>query len=140
MKMAGEPCREAFVIRGNAGECSKHSYLVTEIFKEHVPVLEKSSIDEFYADLTGIYRFFGSYKHATQLRSKIIRETGLPISFALSINIVVYKVPTNEAKPNVQLKIDDGFEKSFLAPLSIKKVPLVDVCDFPRLWHVKRNW
>ena len=125
MKMARELCPEAFVIRGNAGEYSKHSDLVTEIIKEHVPVFEKSSIDEFYADLTGMDRFFGSYKYATELRTKIIRETGLPISFGLSINKVVSKVATNEAKPNNQLKIDDGFEKSFLAPLSIKKIPMV---------------
>lgn len=125
MKMAKELCPEAYVIRGNAGEYSKRSDVVTEIIKEHVPLFEKSSIDEFYADLTGMDRFFGSYKYASEIRSKIIRETGLPISFGLSVNKVVSKVATNEAKPNNQLKIDDGFEKAFLAPLSIKKIPMV---------------
>jgi len=61
MKMARELCPEAFVIRGNAGEYSKHSDVVTEIIKEYVPVFEKSSIDEFYADLSGMDRFFGCY-------------------------------------------------------------------------------
>lgn len=59
------------------------------------------------------------------MRQKIIRETGLPISFGLSVNKVVSKVATNEAKPNNQLKIDFGLEKPFLAPLSIKKIPMV---------------
>ena len=54
-----------------------------------------------------------------------LKETGLPISFGLSVNKVVSKVATNEAKPNNQLKIDYGFEKPFLAPLSIKKIPMV---------------
>ena len=90
-----------------------------------MPLFEKSSIDEFYADLTGMDRFFGSYKYASELRRRIIRETGLPISFGLSVNKVVSKVATNEAKPNNQLKIDYGFEKPFLAPLSIKKTPMV---------------
>lgn len=125
MKMARELCPDAVVIRGNAGDYSKHSDVVTEIIKEYVPVFEKSSIDEFYADLTGMDRFFGCYQYASEMRKKIIRETGLPISFGLSVNKVVSKVATNEAKPNNQLKIDEGLEKPFLAPLSIKKIPMV---------------
>ncbi|WP_299174837.1 DNA polymerase IV [uncultured Allomuricauda sp.] len=125
MKMAKELCPEAVVIRGNAGTYSKYSDVVTDIIKEHVPLFEKSSIDEFYADLSGMDRFFGSYKYASEMRQKIIKETGLPISFGLSVNKVVSKVATNEAKPNNQLKIDFGLEKPFLAPLSIKKIPMV---------------
>jgi len=125
MKMAKELCPEAVVIRGNAGTYSKYSDVVTEIIKEQVPLFEKSSIDEFYADLSGMDRFFGCYKFATEMRQKIIHETGLPISFGLSVNKVVSKVATNEAKPNNQLKIDFGLEKPFLAPLSIKKIPMV---------------
>ena len=125
MKMARELCPEAVVIRGNAGTYSKHSDLVTEIIKEKVPLFEKSSIDEFYADLSGMDRFFGCYQYASELRSTISRETGLPISFGLSVNKVVSKVATNEAKPNNQLKVDFGYEKRFLAPLSIKKIPMV---------------
>ncbi|MGB5460748.1 MAG: DNA polymerase IV [Eudoraea sp.] len=125
MKMARELCPEAVVIRGNAGTYSKHSDLVTEIIKEQVPVFEKSSIDEFYADLSGMDRFFGCYHYASELRKMIIKETGLPISFGLSVNKVVSKVATNEAKPNNQLKVDFGYEKPFLAPLSIKKIPMV---------------
>lgn len=125
MKMAKELCPEAIRIKGNAGTYSKHSDLVTEIIKEHVPLFEKSSIDEFYADLTGMDRFYGSYKYASEIRQKIISETGLPISFGLSVNKIVSKVATGEAKPNNQLKIDYGLEKTFLAPLSIKKIPMV---------------
>jgi DNA polymerase-4 len=125
MKMARELCPEAVVIRGNAGTYSKHSDLVTEIIKEKVPLFEKSSIDEFYADLSGMDRFFGCYQYASELRSTISKETGLPISFGLSVNKVVSKVATNEAKPNNQLKVDFGYEKRFLAPLSIKKIPMV---------------
>lgn len=125
MKMAKELCPEAIQIRGNAGTYSKFSDVVTGIIKESVPLFEKSSIDEFYADLTGMDRFFGVYKYASELRQRITRETGLPISFGLSVNKVVSKVATNEAKPNNQLKIDYGLEKPFLAPLSIKKIPMV---------------
>lgn len=125
MKLARQLCPEATIIRGDASTYSKYSNDVTDIIRADVPLFEKSSIDEFYADLTGMDRFFGCYKYATELRKKIIRETGLPISFGLSVNKIVSKVATNEAKPNNQLKIDSGFEKEFLAPLSVKKIPMV---------------
>lgn len=135
MKMAKELCPEAIAIKGNAGTYSNYSDMVTEIIKEQVPLFEKSSIDEFYADLTGMDRFFGCYRYASELRQRILKETGLPISFGLSVNKVVSKVATNEAKPNNQLKIDYGLEKPFLAPLSIKKIPMVG----DKTYQVLRN-
>lgn len=125
MKVARQLCPEAVVIKGNAGIYTKYSQMVTEIIKEKVPVFEKASVDEFYADLTGMDKFYGTYKYASELRQTIIKDTGLPISFGLSTNKIVSKVATGEAKPNNQLKIDSGFEKSFLAPLSIRKIPSV---------------
>jgi DNA polymerase-4 len=59
------------------------------------------------------------------LRQRIIKETALPISLAMSSNKTVAKVGTGQAKPNGQLEIVRGHEKEFLAPLSIKKIPMV---------------
>jgi len=125
MRMARELCPEAIVIRGNSGNYSKYSGMVTDIIREQVPVFEKSSVDEFYIDLTGMDRYFGNLKFASELRQRIIKETGLPISFGLSENKTVSKVATGEAKPNNQIMINYGTEKPFLAPLSVKKIPMV---------------
>ena len=59
------------------------------------------------------------------MRQTITRETGLPISFGLSVNKMVSKVATNEAKPNGQLQIPRGSEREFIAPMSIGKLPMV---------------
>lgn len=125
MKMARLLCPEAIVIRGNSMIYSKYSNDITDIIKEKSPLYEKSSIDEFYIDISGMDRFFGCYKWAKELRSKIMRETGLPISFGLSINKTVSKIGTNEIKPNNHINIPKGKEKSFLAPLPVKKIPMV---------------
>lgn len=125
MKQAKQLCPEAIVVRGDSGEYSKYSNIITDIIKETVPLYEKTSIDEFYMDLTGMDKFFGCYKLATELRQRIINETNLPISFAMSANKTVSKVGTGEAKPNGQKHILLGTEKEFLAPLSIKKIPMV---------------
>lgn len=124
-KQARSLCPHAVFIHGNHSEYSKASKVVTEIIKQEVPLFEKTSIDEFYIDLTGMEKFFGCYKLATELRQKIIRETGLPISFGLSANKVVSKVATGEAKPNGQLYVEHGREKEFLAPLPVRKIPMI---------------
>ena len=125
MKTARLLCPDAIVVKGDHEQYSNYSNMVTDIIRENVPVYEKSSIDEFYVDMTGMDRFFGCYKLATEIRRKIIRETNLPISFALSTNKTVAKVGTGEAKPNGQREIPFGDEKEFLAPLSIRKIPMV---------------
>jgi DNA polymerase-4 len=125
MKMARILCPQAVIIRGNSGVYSKFSDMVTDIIKEKSPLFEKSSIDEFYIDVTGMDHYFGCLDWAKELREKIIKETMLPISFGLSINKTVSKVGTSEAKPNNFINIPDGDEKGFLAPLSVKKIPMV---------------
>ncbi len=125
MRMAKQLCPEAVVLRGNSGIYTKYSKLVTDVIKEDVPLYEKSSIDEFYVDLTGMDRFFGCQQIASELRAKIIRETGLPISFGLSPSKTVSKIATGEAKPNNEITILKGEEQPFLAPLSVRKIPMV---------------
>ena len=125
MRMARQLCGDAIVIRGDSEQYSKYSSLVTEIIAEKAPLYEKASIDEHYLDITGMDRFFGSLKWTHELRERIIKESGLPISFGLSINKTVSKIATTEAKPNGELYIPGEKIKPFLFPLSIRKIPMV---------------
>ncbi|MDG1277729.1 MAG: DNA polymerase IV [Algoriphagus sp.] len=125
MRTARQLCPEALIIRGDFEKYSQKSHEVTEIIREEVPLFEKSSIDEFYIDMTGMDRFFGCFKLSQQIRERIIKETGLPISLGLSANKTVSKVATGEAKPNNAKQILLGEEKPFLAPLSVRKIPMI---------------
>ncbi len=125
MRTARQLCPEAIVVRGDHEHYSHYSHMVTDIIEEAVPAYEKSSIDEFYIDMSGMDRFFGTWQYALELRKKIIHETGLPISMGLSENKTVSKVATGEAKPNNHIKVDYGTEKPFLAPLAVRKIPMV---------------
>ena len=125
MRMAKYLCADAVFIRGDMEAYSRQSKLVTDIIAESAPVYEKASIDEHYLDITGMDRFFGSQKWSHELRARIIKETGLPISFGLSTNKTVSKIATGEAKPNGELFITEQNIKPFLSPLSIRKIPMV---------------
>ncbi len=136
MRLARQLCPDAVIIRGNSGTYTKFSQMVTEIIKEYVPVYEKSSIDEFYLDLSGMDRYFGCMKYASELRQRILKETHLPLSFGLSVNKTVSKVATGLAKPNNELQVVQGGEKPFLAPLSVRKIPMVGDKTYQMLCHM----
>ncbi len=133
MRMALQRCPDAIVLRGDMETYSKYSKLITEVIESEAPAFEKASIDEFYLDLTGMDRYIGCFQWAKELRQKVMKNSGLPISFGLSVNKLVSKVSTGEAKPNGVLQIDAGTERNFLAPLSISKLPSVGKATYKKL-------
>ncbi len=96
MKLARRLCPDAVIIGSDMEQYSRYSQLVTDVIASKVPVYEKSSIDEFYVDMTGMDRFFGCRKYAAELKQYIYKETGLIISYALASNKLLSKVATNE--------------------------------------------
>jgi DNA polymerase-4 len=123
-KMAKQLCPHAVFIRGDMDNYTKYSNMVTDVIQDRAPVVEKASVDEHYLDISGMDKYIkSSMLWSHELRQTIMRETGLPISFGLSVNKTVSKVATGEAKPNGEKQVDAGIEKLFLAPLSIKKIP-----------------
>ncbi|WP_236974457.1 DNA polymerase IV [Membranihabitans maritimus] len=133
MKMALRLCPQATVLKGDMDEYSRHSRIITEIIASEAPMFEKSSIDEFYLDISGMDRFFGCYKWTQELRQKIIKESGLPISCGLSVNKLISKIGTGEAKPNGEIQIEKDKERNFIAPLSIRKIPGVGQKTYKKL-------
>ncbi|HBV17061.1 DNA polymerase IV [Chryseobacterium carnipullorum] len=135
IRMALRLCPDAKVVRGDHEMYSRLSHTVTDIIREKVPLMEKASIDEFYLDLSGMDKFFGCYKWTDEIASAVTKETGLPISFALSTNKTVSKIGTGEAKPGkMEIKLQEV--QPFLNPLSIKKIPMVGDKTFQLLSRV----
>ncbi len=136
IKMALRLCPQAKVIKGDMELYSNMSRTVTEIIDEKAPVMEKASVDEFYLDITGMDKLFGCYKWTNELAQTIVKETGLPISFALSVNKTVSKIGTGEGKPKGNLDIPPDFVRPFLNPLSIQKIPGVGNETFTTLSRI----
>lgn len=132
-RMARMLCPHAVFIRGNMDEYSKASHEITDILRARVPLIEKASIDEHYIDMTGMDRFHSTQKYAHELRELVIKETGLPISFGLSVNKTVSKMATNECKPNGELNVNQSEVRPFLNPLSIRKIPGLGEKTFVKL-------
>jgi len=136
IKMALRLCPEAKVIKGDMEMYSKLSHTVTEIIEEQAPVVEKASIDEHYLDISGMDKFFGAYRWTEELMQSVTKNTGLPVSFALSVNKTVAKIGTGEAKPDGKKEISQNMVRDFLNPLSIKKIPGVGDASFQLLSRI----
>src|SRR5688572_20479288 len=111
MYAAKRLCKEAIIVKSDFEAYSKYSKLVTEVIADSTPLFEKASIDEFYIDLTGMDKFFGCKKFTDELKTKMVKESGLPVSWGLASNKLISKVATNEVKPNGQIEIPFGNEK-----------------------------
>ncbi len=142
MRQAMALCPDLIAVEGDMTSYSDHSRMVTQIIAEDTPLFQKSSIDEFYVDLSGMDRFFGSVKWAKQIRQRIMKDTGLPISFGLATNKLIAKVATGEAKPNGEKVVPPGEEKSFLAQMPIGKIPMLGKKTVDKLMRlgISRVW
>ncbi|MEM7375190.1 MAG: DNA polymerase IV [Bacteroidota bacterium] len=125
MRIAKRLCPHGFYLSGDVDAYLEQSRIITEIVREKAPLYEKASIDEFYVEMTGMERFYGCYQWGQELRQYIMKETGLPLSLGLSVNKLVSKIATNEAKPNGALHIIAPEIEPFLAPMPVYKIPQI---------------
>ncbi|MEM8583899.1 MAG: DNA polymerase IV [Bacteroidota bacterium] len=123
IKVAMKRCPEATILQGDMDKYKQASVLITEIISEEAPVFEKAAIDEFYLDLSGMDRFMSSWQWSLELQERIQRESGLNISLGMAANKLVSKVGVNLKQPKAQVCIDTGYERGFLAPLPLRKLP-----------------
>lgn len=136
MRYALQLCPDAQVIKGDMELYSNYSQLVTTIIRESAPLFEKASVDEFYIDMTGMERFHTSYLWANELVDTVKKESGLMISFGLSINKTISKMATNESKPAGSLEVLAHHVRPFLDPLSVAKIPMIGKKTFSTLSRI----
>lgn len=123
IRYALQRCPDARVIKGDMDLYANYSKLVTTIIREQAPVFEKASMDEFYIDMTGMDQFGSCYQWVRELEAYITKESGLAVSFGLSVNKTVAKMATNEGKPSGKLQVPQLEVQPFLNPLAVRKIP-----------------
>jgi len=136
-RLALQLCPDALVLKGDVDLFTEYSDIINEIISEKAPLHERASIDEFYMDMSGMDRFFGSLKFTKELVSRVHRETGLPMSFGLSVNKTVAKMCTNFIKPQGDLFIPQGQVQPFLDPQSIRSIPSLGDVTYKLLRRIR---
>ena len=117
-------CPQGIFLRGNAKYYREASRKVRAILETVTPELQMASIDEAYLDVSGSQRIFGGDEGiARYIKEEIKAQTGLPCTVAISANKLVSKIASDEGKPDGYLRVAAGEERSFLAPLLVRKMP-----------------
>ena len=123
IRMVRRMCPEAIIIQGDMEAYQRESGIIEEIIQGAVPICERAALDAFYADLTGMDKYFGCWRWSEELKQRIFKETHLPLSMGLAINKLVARIGTLEARPNGARLIEKGTERGFLSPLQVRKLP-----------------
>ena len=124
LRTAGKLCPQAIFLDGHHELYGQWSDRVAAILAKFSPVVEMASIDEAYLDLTGTERLHGPpFGAAHKLLREITAVTGLPCSGGLAVTRLVAKVASEQAKPRGLVWVPPGSEASFLAPLSVRRIP-----------------
>lgn len=96
---------------------------VFETVRKHSPIIQKTSVDEAYFDLSHTHSFKKATVVAQEIKRAIKRKTKLTCSIGISINKMVAKIASDFNKPNGLTVVLSMDIENFLAPLSVRMIP-----------------
>ena len=121
---AARLCPQAIFIQGSFPRYRQASQGFMAVLADFSPFLEPLGLDEAYLDVTGFESIHGSiHQMAIAIKRRIKDELGLCASAGIASGKVVAKVASDLSKPDGLLEVAGGEEPSFLAPLSVSKLP-----------------
>lgn len=117
-------CPDAVIVPSDYETYSLFSKRMFEIIRRYTNLVEEYSIDEAFADITGLRRpLRGTYQQIAQrIKSNIQDELGITVSVGLSLSKVLAKVGSKHRKPNGFTPIPGRDVEAFLAGLPVEKV------------------
>ncbi len=134
MARARRACPHAVFLSPRMPRYVEKSRGVMAILGEVTPLVEQLSVDEAFLDVGGAHRLLGEpIKVAELIRTRIHDETGLTASIGVASSKFLAKVASELAKPDGLLAVRAGEERTFLAPLPVRRLWGVGPATLPRL-------
>lgn len=127
-------CPEAMCVPVPRGACSARSKDIQAVLARFAPVVQASSIDEWYCDLGGTEALYGHEslrQTAQRIRAAVFEATGLNVSIGGGTSRLVAKMAVEVAKPKPGTGADGvhcvapGAEIDFLALFKLADLPMV---------------
>ena len=118
---ARELCPQLRFVAGNFKEYQRLGDAAIKVLGDFTPLVERLSIDEAFADVTGCERLFGTpVEIAKAIRRRVREELGLPISVGVARTKHLAKIASQVAKPDGLVVVDPGNELAFLHDLPVE--------------------
>jgi nucleotidyltransferase/DNA polymerase involved in DNA repair len=116
-------CPQAVVVSSDYISYGIFARRMYAIVRRHAPVVEEYSIDECFADITGLARPGRSYEDiATDIHRELERALGITFGVGLAPSKVLAKVASKHRKPGGFTAIPASRAREFLAGMHIGQV------------------
>ncbi|HEY2049704.1 MAG TPA: DNA polymerase IV [Caulobacteraceae bacterium] len=120
-RRARELCPELTFVGGHFGEYQRLGDAAIGVLADYTPAIERISIDEAFADVSGCEALFGPpVQIARIVRARVRAELGLPISIGVARTKHLAKIASQVAKPDGLVIVDPKAELEFLHPLPVE--------------------
>ncbi len=119
-RQARRLCPNLQFVGGHFSEYQRLGDQVIEIIRDFTPLIERISIDEAFADVSGSVHLFGPPAEiAARIRQRSRDEAGMAVSVGVARTKHLAKIASQVAKPDGMIVIDPGSELDFLHPLPV---------------------
>ncbi|MCR4326337.1 MAG: DNA polymerase IV [Candidatus Roizmanbacteria bacterium] len=117
-------CPHCILVEGDYELFSLFSQRMFTILRTYSPTVEEYSVDEGFADITGLRRpFHASYEEiGKKIQNDIQHSLGIPISIGISITKSLAKLASESKKPRGCTVVPGKHIESFLASVPIAHV------------------
>ncbi len=117
-------CPEAVFLKGNFQHYQAASLVLQEIYLRYTPVVEFTSLDDAYLDLTGTMHLHPEPEQlARDIQQEVERQLHIGVSIGLATNKVVARIASGLKRPRGIVYVPPGTERQFLAPLPVDELP-----------------
>src|SRR5690349_17829934 len=119
-RRARELCPDLIFTGGHFSEYQRLGDAAIDVLLGFTPDVERISIDEAFADVSGSTQLFGSPGDiARKVRARVREEIGLPISIGVARTKHLAKIASQVAKPDGLVIVDPATELQFLHNLPV---------------------
>lgn len=117
-------CPRLILVRGRMERYKEVSRQVMAVLRDVSPLVEQTSVDEAYVDLTGTRRIAGGpFEVAERVRADVRAATGLTCSVGLAPLKFLAKIASDRNKPDGVTIIHPHEVEAFLRELPVGEIP-----------------
>ena len=121
---AKQICPNAVFLKGHYEHYQAIFHLLQETYTKYTPVVEFTSLDDAYLDLTGTLHLYPSPEQvAREIQAEIWEKTGVGLSMGIGVNKTIANIASDLRKPKGIVTVPAGKEKEFLSPLPVDALP-----------------
>ena len=119
-RQARELCPQIQFVGGHYKDYQRLGDQAIDVVRDFTPLIERISIDEAFADVSGSVHLFGTPQSMAQtVRERVRNEVGLPISVGVARTKHLAKIASQVAKPDGLIVVDPATELDFLHDLPV---------------------